>query len=145
MILFSFILDGISSLYISFLIPLFTLTTITLKSRKLKIDELIKYSLFYGLLYDIVYTNTLGLNSLVFFSLTYIMYYFKKKNIYLINIFVIIAYLFLINFILTIFDRCNFNILTYLIITLKSIITNTLYLFILNFVLKKNKRIKLNR
>lgn len=139
MILISFLLDGIFSLFLSNLIPLFTLTSITLKSKEISQDKLIKYSLIFGLLYDITYTNTIGLNALIFFLLVLLMFCYYKKNIYFLNTFIIVIYLTSTYFLLSFFSITHFNILSLLFVLIKGIITNNIYLLILLSIKKINK------
>jgi len=138
MIIISFFLEGILSKCIYSLIPLFTLTSLVSASYYLKEEKIIKYSLIIGILYDITYTNTIILNGLLFFFLSTITIYFNKNynkkiiNLLLINIIIIILYLLLTYFILILFKYIDFNFI-YLITTIfKSIITNTIYILILN-------------
>lgn len=141
MIIISFLLEGILSNYIYKFIPLFTLTSIVISSYY-KQNDILKYSVIIGILYDAVYTNTIILNSLLFFFISLFILYFNKnitKNIFnliILNIIIITIYL-IINYLLQIIlNNIEFDLYLILKSILKSVITNTIYLFILSIVLR---------
>lgn len=66
---------------------------------KYKFNKYYYLILISGLIYDLVFTNTLFLNSLLFFIISLLVRKFKKFNIYLLGLFSIIIY-FLLKYIL---------------------------------------------
>ena len=141
MIFISFMLDGVLSCFLYNWTPLFTLTTLVLYSY-IKKEDTIKYSVIIGLLYDVAYTDTIILNSLLFFLITMFHLYINKKlhkniiNIVIINIITIIIYLLTIYIIQLIINLIDVNIKTFIIVVFKSIIINTTYLLIMSMILK---------
>lgn len=136
-VIISFFLEGIFSNYISYntyFFPLFTLISFILASITYKEETLIKMSLMIGLLYDIVYTNTLGLHMLLFYlSVNFILFINKKfkRNIFsimLLCIFIILFYLTVSYFILLLLGYLEFD--WYILLnSLKScFLMNVLYL-----------------
>ena len=123
-ILISFFLEGVFSNYIShstFFFPLFTLVSFILAATTYKEETLIKMSLIIGLLYDIVYTNTLGLHMLLFYIIVNFILFINKKikinifNIIFLCISIILIYLILSYFILLLLGylEFEFNIILY--------------------------------
>lgn len=145
MIFISFFLDGIISLYVNKLIPLFTLTSIIIASYYKKEDRLLKESVIVGILYDVTYTNTVILNSLIFFILTLLVINLNKRfnknlpNLIFINIFILTIYLITTYLLLVIYQYLYFNI-SYLFISIfKSVIINTIYVMIIYLILRYKK------
>ncbi len=140
MIIISFLLEGILSNYIYKFIPLFTLTSIVISSYY-KQNDILKYSIFIGILYDVTYTNTIILNSLIFFFISLLTLYFNKnfkKNIFnliLLNIIVITIYLIITYLLQIILNNVELNLIIFKTI-LKSITTNTIYLLIMSIILR---------
>ena len=145
MILISFLLDGILSIYLYKLIPLFTLTSIVIASYYKKADSLIKYTVLIGILYDVVYTNTIILNSIIFFFLSLLLIKLNKKfnknyfNILFINTIIITLYLVVTYIILVLFNYLNFNIIYMTISILKSLIINNIYISFLYLIMHKKR------
>ncbi len=121
----SFYLESIISNYVSistFLFnPLFTLVSlIIIYPHTLKNDKYTKIVLVTGLIYDIVFTNTLGLNMLTFYIISLLIKYIYK-HIYLNTLTIILV----VPIIVTIY-----RILTYGILVLSGLFTfniNDLY------------------
>lgn len=122
-----FIIDGIISNYL--FIPLILIYFYYGKN---------KYSFLIGLLYDIVYTNTLFLNAFLFFLISYLINKIKNKNIIyfiiIINLYHVILYIILL--------LLKYNIFTYEYLSLlfKQIIINTVIIIIINIIHKKTNR-----
>ena len=105
-IIISFLLDGLLSIYRHYfifdLLPLFTITSLIIIYPLLynKINNYYKIIIILGLLYDIVYTNTLLLNVSLFLLLSYIIknyYFYLKNNLFngiILNIIIIMLYRF---------------------------------------------------
>ena len=71
MIILSFLLDGLFSL------SNFTLVSLIVSSYFNK--DILKYSLIIGILYDIIYTNTLILNGIIYFFIIEFIINFQNK------------------------------------------------------------------
>lgn len=149
MILFyilSFVLDGIISLFLSknsVFLTLFSLMSLVITYPFYKKKESILYvGIILGLLYDIVYTQTLFLNTIIFLLLSLIILLFYKYIPYnIINLFVL-------SFLLIVLFRI-FSYLSYAIIygvtfefkelivsTYSSLISNFIYILLTNIFLK---------
>ena len=145
MIILSFFLDGLISNYLNNLIPLFTLTSIVISSYYKKEDNLIKESIIIGILYDITYTNTVILNSLIFFTLSLLVISLNKRfnknlpNLLFINTLVIIIYMSITYLLLILYQYLNLNFTYFLMSILNSIIINTIYIVILYIILRYKK------
>lgn len=119
----AFILDGIISRYFT-IYPVFTLLSlIFLKKNKYLIVIII------GLLYDITYTDTLFLNTIIFYSLLFfIQYYYSKLknnflNTFVLGIILIVIYRLSIYAILYIIGYINLEIMSFIKILLLSFIS----------------------
>ena len=147
MIIISFILEGILNSVLYKLIPLFTLTSIVTTSYYYKKDVTIKYSVLIGLLYDITYTNTVILNSVIFFIIAFVIIFYNKNvkksllNLIILNIISIIFYLIFTYFLQLLFNYINFDLKKLTSSVIKSITVNTIYLLIMSIILK-NKLFK---
>lgn len=137
----SFLLDGLISYYFD-IMPFFTLTMLTFKTFETK--NIVKISIIFGFLYDIVYTNTLFLNAFLFFLLTNLILYLNKNkktnflSILVYNTLIITIYVLINYFLLIIFRYISFNLLYLLSKLILSIIINDIYLFMVYFIRKKH-------
>ncbi len=153
-IIISFIIDGITSLYIninytyvSIFSTIYTLIAIVMVSKYIKNDK--KYYLTYiltGLAFDFSYTNTFILNMTVFFILSLIIkklsYIFTDNfiNNIIISYITIILYYILTNIILVVVGYITFNIYLLIKILYSSIIMSIIYtiiIYILNSIKDK--------
>lgn len=141
MLIISFYLDLILNNFKFIGIPLFTLCYLLLKQNK----NIYLISFITGLIYDIVYLDTLILNGFLFPIIIYIYNCLRKKNNILLIILMIILYQTFIFLILCIVRYIKFDFYKYIIIVLKSLIINILYVIILKKVYLKQKHIFLNR
>lgn len=127
----SLFLDGVFSL-VNNIIPLFTLTFLIFENNYKKPN--INKVFIIGLLYDLIYTNTLVMNAIIF--VVFSSFLNKKKSfieLVLYNIFIITIYITFINMFFHIYNYVEFNI--DVILYIKAILTNTIYLIIL-YILK---------
>ena len=136
--LISFILDK----YISN--SLFTLLSLLLTYNKRNRKRLIIISIILGLLYDIIYTNTLFINTIIFLLSIYLIEIIYKKNNYIntiISSLIIIIYYRLTQYIIMniIYKYSIFILLKNIII---SILINMIYVNLV-FLLKKIHKSKL--
>ncbi len=132
MIIVSFLLDGILSTYFPFCFY-FTLTSIVASSLYLKEDTLLKYSLFFGILYDISYTNTLLLNGILFFFISLFLTKIKKKtlfNMLFINLSIHILYYLIITILFLLYHYSRFDWIS-VVQLFESILIDTIYFMIL--------------
>lgn len=100
-------------------------------------------SFIYGLIYDIVFTNTLFLNALIFLLLAFIISKIYRNfsmnflNVSVINICLIIIYRIINYLAIILINGFNFNYLLLLKSIYSSLIINIIYVLILNFIIKK--------
>ncbi len=143
MIFLSFILDGILSTTISYFMPLCTLTSITISSYYKNKDILLKESIFVGILYDVVYMDTLMFNSVIFFILCLFVFYLNSKlnknlfNIIIENILIIFLYLIITYALFNIYKYLNVDIKMFLYNVVRSFLFNSLYIIILYIIVHK--------
>lgn len=143
MIFLSFILDGILSTTISYFMPLCTLTSITISSYYKNKDILLKESIFVGILYDVVYMDTLMFNSVIFFILCLFVFYLNSKlnknlfNIIIENILIIFLYLIITYALFSIYKYLNVDIKMFLYNVVRSFLFNSLYIIILYIIVHK--------
>ena len=143
MIFLSFILDGILSTTISYFMPLCTLTSITISSYYKNKDILLKESIFVGILYDVVYMDTLMFNSVIFFILCLFVFYLNSKlnknlfNIIIENILIIFLYLIITYVLFNIYKYLNVDIKMFLYNVVRSFLFNSLYIIILYIIVHK--------
>ena len=133
MIAISFLLDGLFSL------SNFTLVSLIVLSYYKK--DILKYSLILGILYDIVYTNTLILNGVIYFIIIEFTYRFNNKKLLNQNILFLLGMFFYFTFtyfILIILNYTQFNFIYYLDSVLKFLIINLFY-YLLLMILKHKK------
>lgn len=111
MIFISLILDGVFS---RFFYPLFTLISLIFIYKK---ENRYLITLISGFIYDLVYTDTLFLNTLIFMLILLLIEFifkcirFNLVNVILVSILVIIIYRTSIYFILCIINYIEFNII----------------------------------
>ena len=134
----SFILDK----YLSN--SLFTLLSLLLTYNKKNRKKLITISIILGLLYDIIYTNTLFINTIVFLLSIYLIEIIYKKNNYLniiIYSLIIIIYYRLAQYIIIniIYNYPSYDIIKNIVY---SILINMIYVNLV-FLLKKIHKSKL--
>lgn len=139
MIIFSFLLEGLISNYISF--PFFlTLTALIFYSNISNEENVIRYGLIIGVLYDITYTNTLFLNSILFFLIVIFLQNIDKKYknklsyFLLINVLIHICYIMITYLILILFRYFEFQIIFILKVIIEAILIDTIYFLILYFI-----------
>lgn len=149
-IILSFLLDGFLSVYQLYIdyfpfLTLFTISSLVLIYPLLALSHhrYFQIALIMGLIYDLVYTNTLFLNIILFWLLAVIIKYvytfftYHLLNSILLNMFIIIIYQFLIFTILVLLNyiSLNFNLwwgrLPYLIIV------NNFYFIIMYLMIRK--------
>ena len=133
----SFIIDGVISLYIKNIIPFFIILSIVISSYFKKNDYLSEL-LVTGILYDVVYTDTIIINALVF----YILYIFTIKynnkmdkslfNLIILDVILILLYLLILYLIFNVF-KVDYTFYSYINI-LKSISLNILFLIVFYFI-----------
>lgn len=140
-LIFSFYLEGILSrlVDISFLIPLTTLLSLILIYPYLYDSKRNYYIICFitGLIYDIVYTNTLFLNSFIFLLIGYLISLLNiiitnnSLNVIIISLIIITIYRITTYLILVFVDYLNFNILDLFNSIIYSIILNIIYISIM--------------
>lgn len=145
LLIISFLFESIFTNYISYntyLNPLFLLMTIIVISDYKNKKDYYKICLISGILYDLIYTNTLFLHGLLFFILGYVITKLNKyltKNIisiFIITLSTIITYRILNYILICIVSLYKFSwdYLFQSIIT--SIIANLIYVYLIYFILK---------
>lgn len=142
--LLSFFLDGIISLFIdknSIFIPLFSIMSLIVCYPLLKNKrKIIIIGTILGLLYDIVYTQKLFTNTIIFFVISLlVLYYFRYLrfntfNSTLLSIIIIIFYRCLSYFTFILFSDAILNIKLLFRSIYSSFIFNLLYVFSFNCV-----------
>lgn len=155
----SFVLEGIASLYLPFLIndlniyyPSFVLIAIIVlypifKNRK-KINLFYISILFIGMFYDLVYTDTFLVHSFLFFisGIVVAKYYsrlgYNDYNFLLLCILVITIYNVVFYLLLVLFTDIPFQIYTLLYKLIHSYFLNLFYGYILYRCLSKYRRIR---
>ncbi len=150
-IIVSFILDGIISNFISldsYLKPLFTVVSLIIIYPFLhnKQNEYLKIAFITGILYDIIYTNTIFLNAIIFILLAFTII---KINVFITNnfinvgfisLFIVIIYKIVNFFILVIIGYLNLNFNVLLNSIIKSLLLNILYTVVAYFITDKIAR-----
>jgi len=139
----SFLLDSYISMYIpisvtnnNILVPMFTIISLIIiyPYSNNNIKGYLTICLMFGLLYDITFTNTLGLNIALFFSIGYLISSLDSvlsnnllsliiKMMLIIIFYDVITYL-----ILLLLNYIDYSVLTLVIKIGKSILLNTIYL-----------------
>lgn len=151
-ILVSFFLDAFVSSYIpisisnyNLLVPMFTIISLIIILPYFKDDEG-KYlitCLIFGILYDITFTNTFGLNASLFVGLGYVIMFLDGNlsntlfSLIIKMIIVIILYDLVTYLILLLLNYIDYNILNLVIKIGKSLILNTIYLTLTYFITNK--------
>lgn len=150
----SFLLDGIISKYTynTIFLNLFTISSLVLIYPYFKNNyfRYFRYIAILGLLYDIVYTNTLFFNMFIFMIIGLIItlfFYFLSNNWYInttIGVISIIVYRFITYLFFSIFSEFDFNILILFKSIYCSIILNVIYflfVYILTEIYSNNHKI----
>ena len=155
-VIVSFILEGILSKYIStnslLFESLFTLISLIIVYPYFHNNESKYFGLcfFTGLLYDIVYTNTLLFNAVIFLIMAFII---KKVNnvisnnsinVAIISLIIIIIYRVIIYLVLCLISYLNFNIRDLLYSIASSLVLNMIYsvvLYLITDFISKKKHI----
>ena len=156
----SFLLDSFISMYIpisvsnyNILVPMFTIISLILIYPYYNNNEknYLITCLVFGLLYDITFTNTFGLNVALFLSVGYTIIFLDgalSNNLFSLIIkmlIVIILYDLITYIILIMLNYIDYSILTLVIKVGKSLILNIIYLTITYFItnsIAKNLHIK---
>lgn len=153
LLIIALLLDGIISLYVpnnSYLIPLITVTTIYMiyplykkKDKKYCIGTIIT-----GLTYDLLYTNLLFFNAILFYCIGRLTKYLYKnfnqnfiKTIIYVTI-IIITYELLTSIILLIYRIVPITFIKVIYKITHSLLVNLFYASILYLILKKHKQKK---
>lgn len=148
----SFLLDAFISSYIpisitnnNILVPMFTLVSIVVVFPYFN-NENQKYlivCLIFGLLYDITFTNTFGLNSTLFGIVGFVIIFLNNGlSNSLISLLIklvinIVIYNLLLYLILIMLDYMDYGFLSLLFKILKSLLLNCVYLVVLYFTTNK--------
>lgn len=156
LLMISFLLENVLSIIIppnTLFIPMFSVIALATTYPLFK-DNRIKYLIYassFGLLYDIVYTNTPFINTISFLAVAYIItliYEYirvSKFNILLINLVVILFYQTISYLLLCAVRYSTFNETTFIENLYSSLILNLIYGLILYIILeiinKKRKKI----
>lgn len=129
----SFLLDGILSNYFS---PSFTLLNLLINSCYKDKNYVLKRSLIFGILYDIVYTDTLILNGFLFFFIILFFYKFNENNKYtfILILFCYFLYKIIPTLLFAFFRYSNFIFN----ISIKSLLIDLIY-FIILLIIKHKK------
>lgn len=147
-IIIAFIFESIVSLLVplnSFLSPLLVVSSLVLIYPYFMNDnsKFLKTSMFLGLLYDIIFTNTLFLNMLLFLLVGF---FIKQINIILsnnyLNVIIItvlslLCYLISSYIILNILGVLNFNFKTLIVVIKNALFLNLFYNFLMFFITTK--------
>ena len=151
-ILISFFLESIVSNYINYssiFIPLFTLTSIVFSVSYFQLEkEYFKICILFGFLYDITFSNTLFINSILFLIIgfiTKIINYYLPNNILnnIISLIInIIFYRISIYLICVLANILDFNLLYLFKSIYSSLIINIIYIVFIYIILnlRKNKK-----
>ena len=155
-VLISFFLDAFLSMYIpisvsnyNMLVPMFTIISLIISYPFFNGNEknYLITCLVFGILYDITFTNTFGLNLALFFGIGFLIIFMDgglSNNLFSLIVkmlVIIILYDLLTYLILLLLNYIDYGILTLIIKIGKSLILNTIYLisayFITNMISKK--------
>ncbi len=146
LVIISFVLEIVTSVFFNangYFIPLFAfLTTIHISFYIRKKKQRLLFCFFIGLLYDIVITNTLFLNSIIFFGISWIISYlenriYENELTFLLSFFCyILLYRILTYLILNIIGYTSFSFDLLIKSILVSISLNFIYLILLKKILK---------
>ena len=129
----------------NFLIPMFTIISLVLMYPYFinKNKEFIIYSLVTGFIYDIVVTNTLCFNMIMFSFIAFLIIMLDNNlsnnitSIIVKSFIIIFSYDIVVYFVLVLINYINFNILGLLIKLVKSILLNLIYIIISYNILDK--------
>lgn len=143
----SFLLDGIFSVIVdqnSIFLPLFSLVSLLVIYPYLKKHEYIVYfGVVMGLFYDLIYTQTLFFNTLIFGILAIsILFFYKYFPINIIStivlfLFIVIFFRFFSNILLVLLGVISFDLGRLFVSVYSSIIINLIYLVVMHFIIKK--------
>lgn len=143
----SLILDSVVSNYIilstNLFLPLFTLTSLVVLFPFCNNKKNLKFLIIVGLLYDIVLTDTLFMNTILFFILICLVKMFFSNfnnslfNILLILVCSIILYRLMYYLILVMSNRYTFDLFTLFKSMYASLILNVIYGLLLYVIIKK--------
>lgn len=147
-ILISFLLESIISNFINMssniFIPLFTLSSIVIVFPYYnKEKEYFKMCLLFGFLYDIVFTNTLFINSVLFLMIGFVtkmLNYYLSNNVFnntIILIINVILYRLFMYLILILGNVFNFDFMFLFKSIYSSFFINIIYSLIIYFIIKK--------
>ena len=153
--LISFLLDGVFSLVVndnSLFLSLFSLMCLIVIYPYMKCNNhIFYYSIVIGLFFDIAYTQTLFLNTVIFFLMAILIYYYFKYlpyniiNIILLSLVTIILFRLVTYVFFVIFEDNIFNMRLLFRSIYTSIISNIVYVLFMNYlckiILKKNASI----
>ena len=151
----SFLLDGILSKYIlpnSILLPLLTIVSLVIIYPYFNNNNYryFKYVSILGLLYDIVYMNTIFFNFFIFILIGFIIIFFSyllSNNFYtsiLFSVIAIIIYRIIVYLFLIIFQNANISFIELIKSIYSSLILNIIYcilLYIISEIIRKKLRI----
>ncbi|MGE5456682.1 MAG: rod shape-determining protein MreD [Ignavibacteriales bacterium] len=153
-VIVSFFLDSILTSFIpidSIFIPLFSLISLIVIYPYFHKEQnsYLKFSFLIGLLYDIVYTDTIFLNAFIFlligFCIKLIHEYISNNafNISIMSLCVVAIYRFITYFVLVMINYLNYNFNDLLVSIYSSLIVNVIYGIILylttDFISRKYK------
>lgn len=153
----AFLLEHLFSTFVStssLFLPLFVLITLILVYPFYYNNKLgyLKYALIVGILYDIIFTNTLFFNMLLFFLMALIIQkvsfviIINFLNINFITALTIVIYLIISYFLLVVIDYKDFNFNYLLKITYSSLIINVIYNFLAFLIIEKlSQKYKITR
>lgn len=142
-LIISFLLDGVFSnvitIHNNMLIPLLSVMSLIIIYPYFKKDDIkyLEYIFIYGLIYDLVYTDTLILNAIIFTFIGLIIIGINiiisnnYLNIALISFFVIISYRIMTYFILVFTRYLEFNINDLLRSITSSLLLNIIYVILM--------------
>ncbi|HHT38145.1 MAG TPA: rod shape-determining protein MreD [Mollicutes bacterium] len=149
-LIISFFLDGLLSIYQKTLhiTPMFSIVALIFLFLRYHKDSSFYYKacLFAGFIYDLLYTNTFPLNTLIFLLLGFIiskLYLFFSNNLLngiIINLLVLIIYKLVTFVILVLIGYLPFNFVLILDNLLSIILTNTFFFIFIYIVFKEHKR-----
>lgn len=138
----SFLFDGIFSLLFnnnSMFLTLFSLMCLIVIYPYLKKSNYIFYiAAIIGIFFDIVYTQTLFLNTIIFFLLSFLIYFYYKYlpynivNTLILSLIMIVLYRLITYIFFIIFNDNMFNIHALLKSIYNSIISNFIYIILMN-------------
>ena len=149
-LIISLFLDGLLSVYekVLHIRPMFSIVILSILFIRNynNISFYYKICLFAGFIYDLLYTSTFPLNSLVFLLLGFIiskLYQIFKNNLLtgvLINIFILLIYRSITFIVLSIIGYLPFSFNLFIDDILSIVLTNTVFFLFVYIIFKDNKR-----